>query len=119
VVVKLTKKQSQAFAHRIEASDTVSGVLEEEYGFDAELVELVCDKLIEGLTSSGLDTSFAEAVAPIEVVREVVAEAVEGSTWAACAVGQTTDQAERGAYRTLEGLAERLEPYVGRPLDVM
>lgn len=109
--IKLTKRQSEALRHRLDVSDALADVFEDEH--DRSDVEHVCDLLLSGLTTGAIVTAAADSFSPV-LTRKVIRDCIEGSTWIAVNdCDAPDDKRAAGAYRTLEGLAEAVRDYIG------
>lgn len=106
----LTAKQFDCLSHRLEVPDALAEVFGDEYAEDD--VYQMCTLLL----AQRLDEARSNNEA---LMKEVLADCVEGSTWAASQwLHGDNAPAYNGAMRTLRALAKKLEPVIGRKLDV-
>lgn len=98
--IKLTRQQADCLAHRLEIPECIAEALEA----DPLDVSAVCDRLIAGLPY------LPDVVGPLDA--DILADAIEGSTWALC--GEDEDQ--RRAWPVYARCAAKVEAAIGRKL---
>ncbi len=106
--VKLTKLENEILAHRLEAPDCLAEAIEES-NVDPDSVETVCAMLLDGEYEDALEFDRKATL-------EVLADAVEGSTYLGTELGNGRPQKERAILRAGESLADKLSSVVGRKL---
>jgi len=112
-MLNLTEMEQRILNHRLEVPDAIADAI--EAGEDDE-VGAVCDKLIAG------DLDGANAI-DADLTKYVLADAVEGSTYLACADGalsggETTPQKYGAECRVGRSLAKKISAYVGQALRI-
>lgn len=110
--LRLTSAERDCLAHRLEAPDSLAEALSADYA--TEDVYAVCKLLTAGDLDAALEYSNP-------ITQDVLAECVEGSTWAAVtASADPTDieALERAAVRTLESLGRKIGLLLNRDLIV-
>jgi hypothetical protein len=123
MIFNLTKLQKEILLHRLVLADTIAEVFADSDGQDwqgnpvgdysREMIMDVAEALCNGFAGNCLDTSTAEAVS-LPAAKEVMAEALEGSTWIGCMEGNVTEQTIRKHIAAGEALADIIENWVGR-----
>tara|TARA_R110002020_G_scaffold457885_1_gene674980 strand:+ start:3734 stop:4111 length:378 start_codon:yes stop_codon:yes gene_type:complete len=120
--LKLTKPQQAVLDHRLSGVDMDWEDLfelykegsEEKWGFNVQDCEDAEATLYEQIVVKGiLDTSEWNAACP-----EVLADLIEGSTWIADPYAFDTSIEYTTQVRLIERLTDKLEPLVGRGIDL-
>ena len=102
MIVKLTRQEREALAHRL-TCDGLNEVTIEE-GFDPQVVEDAIDAAGVMVARGEIDDA---ALDPCLV--SVLRDCVEGSTWVGVIDENERPALARAAIRTLQGLARKLE----------
>jgi hypothetical protein len=120
----LTPKQWDLVDHRLACDDSLGDCLAEDFAPDAEgdyehgfyhHVRDVCDRLLAGWDGKRLDVSAAYALDE-PLARAILADAVNGSTWVACASCEP-DHVVASACRTAHAVERKLGEFLGLDLE--
>jgi len=107
--MKLTTTESEILKHRLEVPDAIYSVFaDSDLPYTEEEVTEACDTIIKGLPELPADLT--------ECMREVLDDAVQGSTFLGAAHRQTSEQRERSIYAVGCRLAVKVGGVIGRTL---
>lgn len=120
--IELTNIEADILRHRLDAQDAVAeAVAETRDDWEAADVEFIVEVMAEQTDSTGIDTDAQEDDDHDTVeamVKGVLADAVEGSTYVAAMQGSDEDEAAiQQAIDAGRSLAEKIGAFVGRTLS--